>query len=142
MESLGSFAPETAAAVEDRYETLGPAAQAVTREVARAMAFDSAEYEERVTSDVVAAARDALFASLLEVRVGTRAEFEDFCEANPEYEVREQGHPGVERVAWHVAPAAETVVAATFQDEQGAAVSALRRQAFGLVYRDLLGLDD
>ncbi|MFB6121536.1 MAG: DUF5809 family protein [Halobacteriaceae archaeon] len=141
METLGEFAPATPEAVADRFEALGPVAQTVTKEVAKAMEFDAEEYRSRVTSDVVETAREALFASLLEVHVGTRAEFESAVEAS-DYEVVERGHPDVERVVWHVADAADTVVAATFAEEQAAAVGTLRRQAFGEVYRDLLGLDD
>jgi hypothetical protein len=138
METLGEFVPATPAAARERYEALGPAAQTITREVARAMEFDREEYRERVTAEVVETARDALFASLLEVRVGDREAFEAFVADHPDDELREQGHPDVDRVAWHRAPAAGTVVAATFQDERDAAVAALRRQAFGMVYRELL----
>jgi len=138
METLGLFAPETAAEARERYDALGPAAQVVTREVATAMEFDAAEYRERVTGEVVATARDALFASLLEVTVGDAPDLEDAVDAHPDYDVRRQGHPEVDRAVWHVAPAAEALVAATFQDERDAAVATLRRQAFGAVYRDLL----
>ena len=136
-ETAGIFAPETEAAARETYESMGPAAQTVTREVARSMAFDREEYRERVTGEVVATARDALFASLLAVRVGDRAAYEAFVDDHPDYEVREQGNENVERVVWHAAPAAGTVVAATFQDERDAAVATLRRQAFGQVYRPL-----
>lgn len=142
METLGTFDPADEAAVHDRYEALGPAAQTVTREVATAMDFDRAEYAERVTSDVVASARDALFASLLVVHAGTRSEFEAYCEERPDREVRERGHPEAENAAWHDARAASTVVAATFAEERDAAVATLRRQAFGTVYREVLGLDE
>jgi len=141
METLGEFAPATPEAAVDRYESVGPAAQAVTKEVAKAMEFDAEEYRRRVTSDVVETARDALFASLLEVHVGTRDEFAA-ATAEGDYEVIERGHPDVDNVVWHVADAADTVVAATFADEQDAAVATLRRQAFGEVYRDLLGVEE
>jgi hypothetical protein len=138
METRGVFAPETPAAVEQHYESVGPAAQTVTREVARAMDFDREEYRERVDAEVVETARDALFASLLVVHVGSRAEFEDFRADHPDLEVIERGNPEVERVAWHAAAAADTLAAVTFQDEPDAAVAALRRQVHGGVYRDLL----
>jgi hypothetical protein len=138
MESEGEFQPDSREAAARRYRSLGPVAQVVTREVARAMEFDADEYERRVTGDVVAAARDALFASLLRVHVGTRAEFDADRADHPDFEVVERGHPAVERVAWHVAPAADTVVAATFAEERDAAVATLRRQAFGTVYADLV----
>lgn len=141
METEGLFAPETAAAARERYESVGPAAQVVVREVATAMEFDQAEYRERVTGGVVETARDALFASLLEVRVGSREAFDDWCDDHPEYEVHVTGSENVERVVWHAAPAAGAIVAATFHGERDAAVNTLRRQAFGRVYRDLLEND-
>jgi hypothetical protein len=139
METRGVFAPETAAAVEEHYESVGAAAQTVTREVARAMGFDRAEYRERVDGDVIETARDALFASLLMVHLGSRKEFEAFAAERPDLEVVERGNPDVERVAWHAAPAAGILAAVTFQTEPEAAAAALRRQVHGGVYRDVLG---
>lgn len=136
METEGVFAPETVEEARDAYESVGPAAQVVVRETAKAMDFDRDEYRERVTSEVVMTARDALFASLLVVSVGEREEYEAWCEDHPDYEVHEVGNENVDRVVWHVAPFAETVVAATFQHEQEAAVGTLRRQAFGRIYRE------
>lgn len=138
METHGRLSPATESEVRAAYEDLGPAAQTVVREVARAMAFDREEYRERVTGEVVATARDALFASLLRVHVGDREAFEDARADHPDFEVVVQGSEHVDGVAWHVAPFAETVVAATFQNEPDAAVAALRRQAFGRLYRDAL----
>lgn len=139
MHTEGPFAPEDAAAARERYAALGTAAQEVTREVAKAMDFDGEEYDRRVTGEVVATARDALFASLLAVRVGDREDFEAWRADHPDYEVREAGSENVDRVTWHAAPAAGVAVAVTFQDEERAAVATLRRQSFGSVYRDLLG---
>ena len=138
METQGTFAPETIADAREAYEDVGPAAQTVVRETARAMEFDREEYRDRVTSDVVETARDALFASLLTVRVGTAEEFEDWCAERPAYEVRVEGSDSVDFVVWHAAPFAETIVAATFQNEEAAAVGTLRRQAFGRIYRERL----
>ena len=135
METTGTFTFESAAEARERYESIGPAAQTVVREVAKAMAFDREEYDERVDGDVVETARDALFASLLEVHVGSREEYEEWRERN-DGEVTEVGHERVDRVVWHAGPTGEAV-AATFQDEQEAAVATLRRQAFGRLYRDL-----
>lgn len=136
MHTVGTFAPTSAAEASERYEEVGPAAQTVVREVAKAMEFDREEYDDRVTGEVVETARDALFASLLEVRVGTRAEFEEWRD---EYdgEVAVVGSENVERVVWHAGPEDEAV-AATFQNEEDAAVATLRRQAFGRLYRPLL----
>lgn len=135
METHGFLAPETEAEARDRYEAVGPAAQTVVKETAKAMEFDADEYDERVTGEVVETARDALFASLLEVRTGPREEFDEWL-ADREREVVEQGSGNVSRVAWHDAPG--KVVAATYENEERAAVATLRRQAFGQVYQDVL----
>ncbi|PSQ05084.1 hypothetical protein BRC92_02760 [Halobacteriales archaeon QS_4_69_31] len=142
MDTEGEYAPATAAAARERYEALGPTAQVVVTQVAKAMEMDADEYDERVTGEVVETAREALFASLLSVRVGTREEYEAWLADNPDYEVQEVGSDHVDNVAWHAAPATGTVVAATFQDERRAAVGTLRRQAFGRVYRDLVADGD
>jgi hypothetical protein len=141
MDTEGTIAPATAGEARERYAALGPTAQVVVKEVAKAMEMDADEYRERVTGDVVETARDALFASLLEVRVGTRAEFADWTDEHGDYEVLQVGSEHVDRVVWHAAPATGTVVAATFQDEREAAVSTLRRQAYGRVYRELVAGD-
>jgi hypothetical protein len=137
MDTEGLFAPETAAEARARYEALGPAAQVVVREVAGAMDLDAEEYDRRVTADVVETARDALFASLLAVRVGTRGEYEDWLDGS-DREVREFGSEHVDNVVWHAPPFAGTAVAATFQDERRAAVDTLRRQAFGHIYSEVV----
>lgn len=137
MDTDGMIAPETEAAARETYETLAPAAGEVVRTIAKEMDFDSAEYQDRVSGGVVETARDAIFASLLEVSVGSRNEYESWCD-NHDCEPVEVGSETVENVVWHAAPFAETVVAATFQDEREAAVSTLRRQAYGRIYSDLL----
>ena len=137
METEGVFAPETLAEAREAYESVGPAAQTVVRETATAMDFDSEEYRERVTSDVVETARDALFASLLVVHVGDWAAFEDW-RADAATEVTLLGSEEVDNVVWHVAPFADAAVAATFQDERDAAAATCRRAAFGRLYRDAL----
>ena len=136
MDTRGQFAPATPEAARDAHESVGPVAQTAVREVAKAMDFDRAEYEERVTSDVVETARDAIFASLLEVTVGTREEYEDWREGH-DGDVVEAGHEAVDNVVWHEGPA-DSAVAATFQNEEEAAIGTLRRQAFGRIYRELL----
>jgi hypothetical protein len=137
MDTEGLFVPETAEAARERYEALGPSAQTVVKEVTRAMEFDATEYEDRVSSDVVETARDALFASMLEVRVGTREEFEAWREST-DVDVTEIGNENVDNVVWHVAPFAEAAVAATFHEKRRAAVGTLRRQAFGRLYQEVL----
>lgn len=138
METEGLFAPESPSEARGQYEAVGPAARVVVREATRAMDFDAAEYDARVTGTVVATARDALFASLLRVHVGTSAEFEEWLTAHPAYGVQRTGSDNVENVVWHPARVTATVVAATFQEERRAAVGTLRRQAWGEVYRGLL----
>jgi hypothetical protein len=137
METEGLFAPETRTAARQRYETLAPAAGAVVRETARAMSFDSGEYDRRVTGEVVDTAREALFASLLEVMIGTRKEYQEWCDAH-QCEPIELGSGNVDNAVWHAAPFAEAVVAATFQNEPDAAIDTLRRQAFNRIYSDIL----
>jgi hypothetical protein len=140
METHGFFTPETPEQARERYGSLEVTAKGVVREVARAMEFDGDEYGERVTDEVVETARDALFASLLEVRTGSREEFDEWRDGT-DLEVVEVGSENVDRVAWHAPPFSGTVVAATYQNQPEAAVETLRRQAFGRLYRDLLGED-
>ncbi|WP_435077352.1 DUF5809 family protein [Halococcus sp. AFM35] len=137
MHTDGRFSPTTEAAARERYAALGPTAQTVVREVATAMDFDKDEYDERVTSAVVERARNALFASSLEVSVGEREEFDDWRADHSEDDVHVIGNENVPRVVWHAPAFAETAVAATFADEERAAVETLRRQAFGRLYREL-----
>ncbi|MFW5919213.1 MAG: DUF5809 family protein [Halanaeroarchaeum sp.] len=137
MDTRGLLEPESAAAARDRFEALGPVAQTVTREVAKAMDFDREEYRERVTTDVVGTAREALFASMLRVHTGTREEFDDWCEAHPDLEVQVEGSEHVDRLAWHPAPFDGSVAAVTFQNEPDAAVGTVQRQAFARHYRPL-----
>ncbi|WP_226011893.1 DUF5809 family protein [Halomicrobium salinisoli] len=137
MHTEGTFSPETADEASERYEDLGATAQLVVKEVAKAMEFDAEEYEERVTGEVVETARDALFADRLEVTVGTRTEYEEWRDG-ADREVIEVGSDNVDNVVWHAPPFADAAVAATFQDEERAAVDTLRRQAFGRLYRDVV----
>ncbi len=136
MHTVGTLSLSSAEAARERYEEVGPAAQTVVREVAKAMAFDRDEYDERVTGEVVETARDALFAGLLEVSVGSRDEFEEWRESY-DGEVTTVGSENVDRVVWHAGPEGEAV-AATFQNEEDAAIATLRRQAFGRLYRPLV----
>ncbi|WP_323674704.1 DUF5809 family protein [Halorubellus sp. PRR65] len=135
MDVEGTLSPETEAEVREAYDSVGPTAQLVVKEVAKTMAFDREEYRERVTGEVVETARDVLFAAELEVRVGSRDEYEAWRE-DFEGDVVERGSENVDSVAWHVAPFAERAVAATFQDERDAAVVTLRRQAYGEIYKE------
>ncbi|QFU82406.1 DUF5809 family protein [Natronorubrum aibiense] len=136
MHTVGTVAPASVEEARERYDDVGPAAQTVVREVAKAMEFDRAEYNDRVTGEVVETARDALFASLLRVHVGSREEFDDW-QAAYDGDVTVVGHENVDRVVWHAGPE-DDAVAATFQNEEDAAVATLRRQAFGRLYRELV----
>ncbi|MFB6361318.1 MAG: DUF5809 family protein [Halobacteriales archaeon] len=129
---------ETEAAAREAYTAAGSTAQTVLREAAKAMNFDEAEYESRVTPAVVETVRDVVFARRLGVTVGSRAEFEDW-RAETDLEVTTIGSDQVDNVAWHAAPFAGTAVAATFQNEPAAAVETLRRQAVGRIYRPRFG---
>lgn len=136
METRGVLAPTTEAEARAFLDRFMPIAKTVVRDVAKAMDFDSDEYDTRVTGEVVETARDAIFASLLEVTIGTREEFDDW-QTTHDYDVIEVGSANVNNIAWHAVPFTETVIAATFQDKQAAAVDTLRRQAYGRVYREL-----
>lgn len=136
MHTDGWFLPESEREARERYEALGSSARLVVREVTKAMDFEREEYDERVTSDVVETARDAMFAEQLAVTVGTAAEFDAWRDER-DVEFRVFGSEHVDNVAWHAPPFADGV-AATFQDEEDAAVGTLRRQAFGRIYRDVL----
>ena len=137
METEGLLAPETAADARRQYAELRPAAETVVREVARAAEIDGEGDDRLVGADVIATGHDALFASLLEVHVGTREEFDAVCEGI-EGPVVQTGSEHVDSVVWHAPPFAEEIVATTFADARDAAVATLRRQAFGRLYRDVL----
>ncbi|MFB6267076.1 MAG: DUF5809 family protein [Halodesulfurarchaeum sp.] len=138
METRGFLAPTAAAEATSQFRALEPAARTVTREVAKAMGFDRGEFEERVTGDVVETALDALFASLLEVHLGTRAAYEEYLDEHPDMEVHLVGSTNVDRRAWHPVPAADGIAAVTYQDEPEAAAATVRRQAFGRFYREIV----
>ncbi|MBX0295536.1 DUF5809 family protein [Haloarcula nitratireducens] len=137
METEGQFSPTTVADAQDRYEALGPTAQVVVKEVAKAMGLDAEEYRDRVTSEVVETARDVLFAESLSVTVGTAEEFEAWA-ADADHEVTVVGADNVDNVVWHAPAFADEAVAATFQSERRAAVGTLRRQAFGRIYSEVV----
>ncbi|WP_255192128.1 DUF5809 family protein [Natronobeatus ordinarius] len=133
MHTVGTFDPESLEEAREQYESVAPAAGTVVREVARAMEFDREEFGDRVTEDVIETAHDALFASLLAVTVSTREEYDDWIEGY-DGDVTEVGHDHAANVVWHAGPEDEAV-AATFNDQEEAAVATLRRQAFGRIYR-------
>ena len=136
MEARGVYEPETVAAAREAYAAVGPVAQRVVTETAKAMGFSAEEYDERVTAEVVETARDALFASLLRTYSGSRADFETWCERHPSYTVDGIGSDDVECVVFHPVGPAETVLAASYQHEREAATATVRRVAFGRYYRE------
>lgn len=138
MDARGLFAPQSESDAKSTYDALGPPAQTVTKEVAKAMEFDRDEYRRRVTGEVVETARDALFASLLEITIGDRDEFEAWLDSHSSLDVHVEGNEHVERRAWHHALALDAVAAVTFQNEPDAAVATVQRIAFGRFYRDLV----
>ncbi len=113
-----------------------PTAKTAAREAAKAMGFDRAEYERRMTNDVISAVRDAVFASSLRVRVADGETFDEW-RTDSDAEVVLVGNDSAPRVVWHAPGFGDCAVAATFGEEREAAVATLRRQAFGRLYRDL-----
>lgn len=136
-DTTGWIDPETEAEARAAYDSLEPTAGTVVRETAKAMEFDQAEYETRVTPAVIETVRDALFAGLLVVTVDSRNAFEDW-RVDYEGEVVEIGSGNVDRVVWHAPGFTDEAVAATFQDKPEAAIGTLRRQAFGRLYQEIL----
>ncbi len=137
METEGLLFPETLTEARTRYAELEPVARDVVRASAKQMDFDSTEFRNRLTDEVYETAQEAIFASLLRVEIGSREAFENW---NDEFEgeVTELGGELVDNVAWHAPPWSNHAVAATFQDERDAAVSTLRRHAFGELYREVV----
>ena len=140
VETEGYLAPATVAEARARYAEAVPTAKTATREATKAMSFDREEYERRVTSDVVGAVRNAVFASSLRVRVADRETFESWA-ADADHEVVRVGHGDAPQVVWHAPGFTDTAVAATFGEEREAAVGTLRRQAFGRLYREVVDDD-
>ncbi|MFW6004214.1 MAG: DUF5809 family protein [Halodesulfurarchaeum sp.] len=138
METRGHLSPATEDAVRETYESLAGAAETVTKEIAEANAETREDYRELTDSGTVETARQALFASLLEVQVGTVAEYESWLAEHDELEPELAGTEPVSGRAWHPVWARDAVVAASFEDRPDAAVGAVQRQAFGRHYRSIL----
>lgn len=140
MRTVGYIAPTTEEAAREHFEALGPAAQELTREIAVAMDFDHAEYRERVTAEIVSTAREALFGSLLEVTTADRDMFDTWLDEQdyPPDAVTIEGGELVDNIAWHESPMASCVIGATYQNERDAAVSTLKRMAWGKLYRPVI----
>jgi hypothetical protein len=137
MDIQGLFAPASDAAVRDQYEAASAAADVVVRELVRALPVADTAEDRPDDATLQLTATEAIFASLLEVHVGTDAEFEAYLEET-DREVERLGSEHVSGVAWHDAPAADRILAATYENEPDAAVDALRRQAFATLYREVV----
>jgi hypothetical protein len=135
MKTEGVYASSTIEQAQEQYESLGSTAQVVVKETAKAMDLSTEEYDKQVTSDVIETARDALFASLLEVTHSSRDEFESWRADHPETTVELLGNDNVDRVVWQHTPFADTTVAATYQTEPDAAAATIRRHAFSELYK-------
>jgi hypothetical protein len=137
MHTEGLFAPESAAEVREQYEAASAAAEVVVRELVRALPVAEAAEDRPDDATLKLTATEATFASLLEVHVGTDEEFENSV-AETDREVEVLGSEHVSGAVWHDAPAADRVLAATYENEPEAAVDALRRQAFSTFYREVV----
>jgi hypothetical protein len=137
MHTEGLFAPETIEAAREQYAATDAAADAVLRALARAVPLAEDAGDVHADDDLRLTAREAIFASLLAVHVGTREEFEDWID-DRDRAVEEVGSEQVSNVVWHDAGAADRILAATFENEPEAAVGTLRRQAFATLYRERL----
>ena len=140
MRTDGYISPQTEESARAHFAALGPAAQELTREIAVAMEFSQEEYRERVTTGVVSTAREALFGSLLEVTTADRDTFDTWLaeQSISSDTVTIEGGELVEYIAWHQSPMAGRVIGATYQHEREAAVSTLRRMAWGKLYRPVI----
>ena len=136
----GFLTPESAPAAHDAYEALAVPARDVTRAVVMAMDIEGDDYRQLVDESVTGAAQEAMFGSLLEVRTADREAFDHWCDRpdNAELTVTMEGSEHVANIAWHEAPSVDRVIAATYESQREAAVSTLRRLAWGRIYRDMV----
>ena len=139
METVGFLTFETDTAVRTSHEQYRPIARELVREVSLSLGLAGDAYRDAVTDEVIQTAHDAYFASLFQVMIGDSAAFVEWKERNaPNYDVTLEGSEHVDRRAWHPAPFANSVAAVTFNEQADAAVSTVRRQAYGRLYRDIL----
>lgn len=140
METRGHFAPRTVTAASEQYEDLTLAAKTVTKEIAEAGTDTREGYQALVDESVIETAQQALFASLLEVHVGSVEEYEAWLTEHESLDASLAGTDTVPRRAWHPVWPRDHVAAVSFQNSPEAATATVRRQAFGKHYRALLGL--
>ncbi len=140
MDERGFIAPTTVEEAEAVYDDVAPVAREVIREVTVAIDPGGDLYRNEVTPEVLATTRAALFASLLRVSTGPRAAFDAWLDQPPydEFDIEIEGSEHVEHVAWHAAPMANRVLAATYHAERDAAIATLRRMAWGKIYHPVV----
>lgn len=140
METVGYIAPETESEAREEYERCEQAARDICTTILKQL---DGQIDEGPTEPLVRTAHDAFFGSVLVVTTGPMADFERVCSQPPleGYQVNREGSDQVDHVAWHVSPMTETVLAATYQSEREAAISTLRRIAWGRFYRDVVHSD-
>lgn len=137
MDTEGLFAPASVTTAREQYEAAEHAAGVVVHELLRTLSTSGKAIDDTDDAALRSTATEALFASLLEIHVGTREEFESY-QADRERAVEVLGSEYVSGVAWHDAEALDRVIAATYENEPAAAADALRRQAFAKGYREVL----
>lgn len=140
METRGHFAPRTETAASAQYDDLALVAKTVTKEIAEAGTDTSDGYQALVEESVIETAQQALFASLLEVHVGSVDEYEAWLTDHDSLDWSLAGTDTVTRRAWHPVWPRDQVAAVSFQNSPEAAIATVRRQAFGQHYRAILGL--
>jgi hypothetical protein len=140
METRGHFAPRTETAASAQYDDLALAAKTVTKEIAEAGTDTSDDYQALVEESVIDTAQQTLFASLLEVHIGSVDEYEAWLTDHNSLDGSLAGTDTVARRAWHPVWPRDHVAAVSFQNSPEAAIATVRRQAFGQHYRAILGL--
>ncbi|MBS3760816.1 DUF5809 family protein [Halodesulfurarchaeum sp.] len=140
METQGHFAPRTETAASAQFDDLALVAKTVTKEIAEAGTDTSGGYQALVEESVIETAQQTLFASLLEVHVGSVDEYEAWLTDHDSLEASLAGTETVPWRAWHPVWPRDQVTAVSYQNSPEAAIATVRRQAFGQHYRAILEL--
>jgi len=123
METRGTFAPETRADALEYYEEVGPVAQVVVREATKAMSF-GADVRRAGHAEVIRTARDATFARCSwSTSTSEGGEFDEWAapKANSTRTMSSGSGPTTSTTSCGPIPFADTVIAATYQEEPDAA---------------------
>lgn len=128
MDTEGLLAPTSLAAARRHFEALRPTAEELVSELAGLLTGEAVDDDRAVET-----AQEIVFAGVLTIHTGSRAEFEEWV-ADHDEPVTEFGSEHVANVAWHPGP--DEIVAATYEDQRRAAIQTLRRQAMGHCYRE------